>query len=138
MIRSYNTQHPAHWGWEHQISYALIYTALETLMKPVETKLKAYVTQDGLHKFHETGYAEKAMAYATDYHFVMSSLFTAMCDACDIDADDKLERVSPCIDFQHVRNGDALLAAEPMQEVVLELPHGDVVVTVPAKWSDGE
>lgn len=136
MIRSYNTQHPAHWDEYQALSYALVYTALETLMKPVDTKLKEYVTQDGLHKFHETGYAEKAMAYATDYHFVMSSLFTAMCDACDVDGEAMLSKVSTCIDFQHVRNGDALLAAEPMQEVVLKLPRGDVVVKVPAKWSE--
>ena len=136
MIRSYNTQTPAHWDELQALSYALIYTSLETLMKPVDTKLKEYVTQEGLHKFHETGYAQAAIAYADAYHFVMSWMFTTACEMCDVDGDAMLEKVSAHIDFQHVRNGDALLAKEEMRDVVLELPKGDVVVTVPARWSE--
>lgn len=134
MIRSYNTQHPAHWNEYQALCYALIYTSLETLMQPVDVKLKEYVTVDGLHRFHETGYPEKAMAYADAYHFVMSWMFTTACEMCDIDADEMLERVSPHIDFQHVRNGDALLEEEPMATVTLDLPKGRVDIEIPAKW----
>lgn len=135
MIRSYNTQHPAHWDEQQSLCYALIYTSLETLMKPVDIKLKEYVTKEGLHKFHETGYSQSAMEYADAYHFVMSRFFEVGCEMCGIDGDAMLKKVSPHIDFQHVRNGDAALALEEKRAVTLQLEHGDVAIEIPQRWS---
>lgn len=127
---------PAHWDELQALAYALIYTALKTLTKPVDPKMKTYVSSDGVETEHETGYTQAAIEYADAYHFVMSPMFTAACELCEVFGDEMLEEVSPHIDFQHVRNGDALLAKEETRDVVLELPKGDVVVTVPARWSE--
>lgn len=138
MIRSYNTQHPANWDEIQSLAYALIYTSLETLMQPVDIKLKEYVTKEGLHKFHETGYAQSAMTYADAYHFVMSRIFMVACEMCEVDGDDMLKRVSPHIDFQHVRNGDAALKLEEVRAIDLRLPHGTIKIDMPKRWDIGD
>ncbi len=130
MIRSYNTAHPAHWDELQSLCYALIYTSLETLMKPVDIKLKEYITKEGLHTFHETGYAQSAIEYADAYHFVMSRIFAVGCEMCDIDSEAMLEKVSPHIDFQHVRNGDLALSLEAKTQVDLALSKADITIDV--------
>lgn len=127
---------PAHWDEIQALAYALIYTALKTLTKPVDTIMKTYVSSAGVETEHETGYTQAAIEYADAYHFVMSPMFTAACELCDVFGDEMLEEVSPHIDFQHVRNGDALLALEAKRDVVIELPKSKITVTMPERWSE--
>ena len=130
-IRAYNSQPPAHWDGYQKLAYALIYTALEALARPV--RFKAVYTYEE-YPIYTSDYTNHAIQYADAWHFIQSKYAEACCAACGLDIEEMREKVKARVNPALVRLGDIELSKEPKTTIGLRLGKKTRRIEYPSRW----